>query len=392
VRIASQPALTAAITGAGLPAVEVGRGYDTLAGIVEARGGARIAEPTVKRWDRTGLAHPRPGNEHAVAERRSDVQRKIRDQAFALWVEPTSVVVPDLLRFARQWRPQLLIADALVFAAPLVAAALDIPCVRYIWGPDMLRQIGYPLQGQPTGADIRARWPTGLVELFDRFGVAVRDDYATATVDPWPGSLQLPGTPGRVPMRFVPYNGAAASPEWVLDRPPRPRVCVTWGTSTTALGGDEAFLLPRVVEALTPLDVEVVLAVSAADREKLGEVPGNCRVAESLPLHLVLPTCDAIVNQAGAATMLTAACHGLPQVLIPMTAESPFNAANFSASGAAIILEAAEASTETIGSAVTAALTDKTIRAAADKVRDEVAAAPPPAEVVRVLENLAGAG
>jgi UDP:flavonoid glycosyltransferase YjiC (YdhE family) len=189
-------------------------------------------------------------------------------------------------------------------------------------------------------------------------------------------------------MRFVPYNGAAAVPDWVLDRPARPRVCVTWGISTALLGGDEAFVLPLVVQALARLDVEAVLAVSGADVEKLGELPGNARVAENLPLHLLMPSCDAIVNQAGSSSLLTAACHGVPQVLMPQTADTPFNTANFGASGAAIALDVTEATAGAIGSAVTAALTDEAIRAAAAKIRDEIAAAPPPSEVVRTLETL----
>ena len=116
---------------------------------------------------------------------------------------------------------------------------------------------------------------------------------------------------------------------------------------------------------------------------------GNCRVAENLPLHLVMPTCDAIVNHAGASTLLTAACHGVPQVLLPRTAETPFNAASFRASGACVVLDAAESTSDDIAGAVTAALTDSSIRAAAHKIRDEIAAAPSPAQVVRTLENLA---
>ena len=183
-------------------------------------------------------------------------------------------------------------------------------------------------------------------------------------------------------------DGAAAAPDWVLDRPDRRRVCVTWGTSTAALAGDEAFVLPRVVEALAGLDLEVVLAISPADRAKLGTLPANARVAENVPLHLFMPTCDAIVNQGGTSSLLTAACHGLPQVMMPQTADNPFNAANFAAGGASITLDPAEAGTEEIGSAVTRVLTETAYRAAAEKIRDEIAAMPPPSAVVRTLEQL----
>jgi UDP:flavonoid glycosyltransferase YjiC (YdhE family) len=390
VRVASMPAPTAAADAAGLPAVEVGRPYDAMAAIVEARGGAHVVEPSVTRLNRSGVASPGPERENTLAEWRADVQRRQRSRTLVPWVKPAQTMAPDLLRFAERWQPQLVIADPLVFAAPLVSAALGIPFVRFIWGPDMMRQIGFPLQGQPADwGDVRDQWPTELLELFDRFGVVPRNDYAVGTIDPWPTSLQLPDTPGRIPMRYVPYNGAAVAPDWVLDRPPRPRVCVTWGTSTTALGGEKAFVLPEVVDALAALDIEVVLAVSGTDRVKLGQLPANARAAEFLPLHLLMPTCDAFINQGGTSSLLTAAYHGVPQVLIPQTADNPFNAANFSHSGAGIALDVAEADTEAIRAAATTVLTDDTIRAAALKLRDEIAAAPPPSDVVHTLENLA---
>jgi UDP:flavonoid glycosyltransferase YjiC (YdhE family) len=387
VRVAAQPELTNAITGVGLTPVEVGHGYDVMAGIIEARGGQRVVEAPMRRVVRSGLADSAgPG---APADRPADEQRRMQDLRFGPIVKATAAITPDLLRFAERWQPRLVVSDALVFAAPLVSQTLGIPLVRHLWGPDIWRRLSHPMQGEPADGDVRGQWPTGLADLYDDYGVPPRNDYAAGAVDPWPTSLQLPGIAGRIPMRFVPYNGAAAAPDWVLDRPSRPRVCVTWGTSTAALGGDEAFVLPRVVEALAPLDVDVVLAVSAADRKKLGELPGNARVAENLPIHLFMATCDAIVNQGGSSSLLTAACHGLPQVMLPQTADSPFNAANFRASGAGLVLDPAEADAEAIGSAVTTALTDDAVRAAARKVRDEIASTPAPSDVVRTLEDLA---
>jgi UDP:flavonoid glycosyltransferase YjiC (YdhE family) len=390
VRVAVQPELTRATTGAGLAAVEVGRGYDVMAGVIEARGGQRVVERPMNRVLRSGLADPaRPATAGASADRPAGEQRKIQDLRFGPIVKATAAIMPDLLRFALRWQPDLVVSDSLVFAAPLVSEILRVPLVRQLWGPDIWRRMSHPMQGAPADGDVHEQWPTGLAEIYDEYGVAPRNDFVAAAVDPWPTSLQLPGVTGRVPVRFVPYNGAAAAPEWVLERPARPRVCVTWGTSTAALGGDEAFVLPRVVAALAPLDIEVVLAVSAADRDKLGELPGNARVAEQVPIHLLLPTCDVIVNQGGSSSLLTAACHGLPQVMLPQTADSPFNAASFRASGAAVVLDVTDADPGTIGSAVTTALTDQTMRAAALKVRDEIASAPAPSDVVRTLEKLA---
>ncbi|WP_067825855.1 nucleotide disphospho-sugar-binding domain-containing protein [Actinomadura kijaniata] len=385
VRFATPPELTGEIVAVGMPAVEVGHGYKIMDGVLRSRGGRRVIEAPADRWTDSGLVGS--ADEPATAPP-ADEHADLRNAAMVPLVEAATRMAPDLLRYTEHWRPDLVVTDSMVFAAPLVSALRGVPLVRQTWGPDVMRMISQPLQGRAADGDVRAQWPRGLPELYDHYGVEVRNDYPLRTVDPWPTSLQFPDLSGRLPMRFVPYNGTATVPEWTLDRPGRPRICVTWGTSTAALGGDEAFVLPRVVAALADLDVEVVLAVSHDDLAKLGPPPGNARVAANVPLHLFVETCDAIVHQGGSSSLLTAACHGLPQVMIPQTADNPFNAANFAASGASVTLDAAEAGTEEIGAAVTRVLTEHTYRAAAEKVHAEIAAMPSPAEIVRALEAL----
>ncbi|MGP4028913.1 nucleotide disphospho-sugar-binding domain-containing protein [Actinomadura sp. 3N407] len=383
VRVAAQPELAPSTTGIGLIAVEVGGGYDLMDGILRARGGRRVIEAPARDWNRTEPAASRPANGVPPA----DEKRRLRDQLISPHVTAATRVASDLVRFAERWRPDLVITDPLLFAAPLVSAALDVPLLRHLVGPDVWRRF-CPLQGQEADGDERERWPEKLVDLFDRFGAAVRDDHPVGAVDPWPTSLQLPGVAGRIPIRFVPYNGSAVAPEWVLERPGRPRVCVTWGTTTAALGGEDTFVLPRVLDALAGLDIEVILAVTTAEREKLDRVPGNVRIADGVPLHLLMPTCDAIVNQGGAGSVLTAAAWGVPQVIMPRTADTPIIAANVGAGGAAIALDVEDAALEAIGTAVTRTLTDDAVQAAARKLRKEIAETPSPAAVVGALEDL----
>ncbi|MGV9392881.1 nucleotide disphospho-sugar-binding domain-containing protein [Streptomyces olivaceus] len=385
VRVAAQPELSRAIVEVGLPAVEVGHGYEIMDGVLRSRGGQRVIEAPADQWTDSGLA----GTAEEPPADYDDKHADLRDAAMAPLVEAAGRMAPGLLRFTEYWRPDLLVTDSMVFAAPLVSALRGVPLVRQTWGPDVMRMVSQPLQGRAADGDVRAEWPTGLPGLYDHYGVEVRNDYPVRTVDPWPTSLQFPDLSGRLPMRFVPYNGAAVAPDWVLDRPGRPRVCVTWGTSTSALAGDEAFVLPRVVEGLAGLDVEVVLAVGPDDRRKLGTLPAGVRVAENVPLHLFMETCDAIVHQGGTSTLLTAARHGLPQVMMPQTADNPFNAANFAGSGAGVTLDAAGADAGEIGAAVTRVLTEPAWRVAAEKLREEMAEMPPPSAVVRSLEKLA---
>jgi UDP:flavonoid glycosyltransferase YjiC (YdhE family) len=375
VRVAAQPGLTGAILGAGLTPVEVASGYDALADLHKAKG-----DSGSKAGDIGGLSSGLDGLPPEELRRR-------RDSRFAPLVKLAELMAQDLFPFAERWQPQLVVTDPLAFATPLITATLGIPLVRHIWGLDVTG--GHPLQGRATTGDLRREWPTGLVGLFDRYGVEVRNDYPLRTIDPWPTSLQMPGVPHRLAERAVPYNGnpVGALPAWVLDDPKRPRVCVTWGT-TAALLANGKTLLPEVVAALGGLDVEVVVAAGRAELDWIRDIPGNVRVAENLPLSLLLPTCAAIVNQSGPGTVLTAAAYGVPQVLMPNAADTPLIAANFGTTGAGVVLDPETASAGAIRSAVTAVLTDEPIRAAARKVRDEIAATPSPADLVHTLVNL----
>src|SRR6185503_13992876 len=114
-----------------------------------------------------------------------------------------------------------------------------------------------------------------------------------------------------------PYNGPGLTPADLLEPARRPRVCVTWGTTTVKLSGPEAFLLPYALRAIAARDVDVVVAIAEEQRPLLGEVPDRVRVVHRVPLQTLVPACDAIVHQGGSGTMLTAACYGVPQLIIP---------------------------------------------------------------------------
>ncbi|MEU4119412.1 nucleotide disphospho-sugar-binding domain-containing protein [Kitasatospora sp. NPDC028055] len=371
VRIAAPPDLTEAVVRAGLTPAEIGAGPHPATPAAPTPPGGRPATP--------GL----------LAEASDDERRRLLDLRFAPLVDTAVRTAPDLVRFAEYWRPQLVVADPMAFAAPLVAAARDIPLLRHLTGPDIMHRTHNPMHGPTTGDEYTPNWPTGLAELFTKFGAAVRDDYASGSIDPWPGSVQVPDAPARIPVRFVSYDGAAAAPDRTPEPSGRPQVCVSWGERGEPDGGvGEAPVLTRVLDALAARDVDVVLTGSGIDRVRHRPLPDRIRLADGLPLHALVPDCEAVISEGGTNTILTAASLGVPQVLLPLV-ERPPNAANFCESGAGITLSGTEAGTEAIGAAVDSALADDGIRAAARKMRDEIAAAPSPADLVRTLEQLA---
>ena len=86
--------------------------------------------------------------------------------------------------------------------------------------------------------------------------------------------------------------------------------------------------------------------------------------------------------------MLGALAHGLPQVLIPMGADQPLNAARSKTLGLARVLDPVEATPEQVREAVAAVLAEPGYRTAAERLYAEFAALPGAAAAVQLLARL----
>jgi UDP:flavonoid glycosyltransferase YjiC (YdhE family) len=354
VRVASQPALTEAIPRTGLPAVSVGGDVDVVARLRQIA--AAPAKP----------GKPRPGS---------------TPRAAAMFAELAEAMLPDLVAFGRRWHPDLVVFEPTAYAGPIAAAALGVPAVRYLYGPDIM--------AAPVFRDAEQEL---LAPLWEKYGLAAVDTAGDLTLDPCPAGLQVDEPLGpRQPVQYVPYNGFGTGlpPEWSSGRATRPRVCVTWGTTYGRL--DPAyFLLPEVLTALSTLDVEVVAAITTAQRELLTDLPDGVRVAESVPLYRLLPACDAVVSHGGVGTSMTSlASAGLPLLMTPRLPDHRFHAARVAAAGAGRVLPLTEFTPSAIRGEVGALLDQLSYRTEAIQLRKEMLAQPAPAELVPVLRELA---
>ena len=148
-----------------------------------------------------------------------------------------------------------------------------------------------------------------------------------------------------------------------------------------------------ILEALAPLDVEVVATVGhSLDPAALGTRGEGLHILRYVPMSRLLSTSDALVFHAGSGTMLAALAAGVPVVALPVQADQPENADRIEAAGAGIQLAQNGRTPEAIADAVSAVLEDEQYRAAAGRVRDEIGAMPPPVDVLPALERLAAAG
>ncbi|MFI6660228.1 nucleotide disphospho-sugar-binding domain-containing protein [Streptomyces sp. NPDC050523] len=362
VLVVAQPSMADLVTRSGLPMAAVGTDVD----LVEIR--RRTLSQELK-------GRQKPEDADLAAD---------GGQVFDTWQHAAFANLDPVLDLARSWKPDLVLADTMCPPGLVAAQDLGVPGIRHLWGWDFF--------GSEGSEKVLAQLP-GFYEPYRALGLDVRGDPALRTVDPCPPSMQPPASPARLQVQYVPYNGAGSAPGPGLRRNGKgtPRVCVTWGRSISRIIGERAFLVPRVVRALGGLDIEIVVAVDAASREHLGELPDNVRVLESPPLHLILDDCDAIVHQGGSGTVLNAVRAGLGQLAISHMADQDNISAALAESGAGIHLPGEQADEEAIRSAVTRLLQDPHIRTAADRLRAELLAQPTPAQVATDLAELATA-
>jgi len=362
VLVVAQPSMADLVTRSGLPMAAVGSDID----LVEIR--------------RKTLSQELKARQKPEDPARADDG----GQVFDTWQRAALANLDPVMNLARAWKPDLVLADTMCPPGLVAAQELGVPGIRHLWGWDFFGSAG--------SEKILAALP-GFYDPYRAYGLDVQGDPALRTVDPCPPSLQPPASPARLQVQYVPYNGAGRAPGPELRRKDKstPRVCLTWGRSITRIMGERAFLLPRVIRALDGLDIEIVVAADAASREQLGELPGNVRVLDSPPLHLVLGDCDAIVHQGGSGTVFNAIRAGLGQLAISHMADQDNISAALAKSGAGIHLQGEQADEQAIRAAVIRLLEDPEIRTAADRLRAEMLSQPTPAHVAAELAELATA-
>jgi UDP:flavonoid glycosyltransferase YjiC (YdhE family) len=376
VRVACAPSQTEAVTRSGLTPAPVLEGMDMVF-LTRVR---YLWDAQAERWPYPWRPiHPVTGDEVASLTEFdiTEYYREHPDQTIGAMVRGFDGAV----RLARAWRPDLVVHDPLGVDGQLAAAAIGVPAAVHLWGP-----VGTH-EDPEHGLSIVPSYPAGT---FAKWGVGdLGPDAVRYVIDPCPAELAPPVAGRRLPVRFVPYNGPGELPDWLLAEPKRPRVCVVWGTSITAMSGPRAFLLPEIVEAAAGLDAEVVVTATAEALAALGPLPPNVRAVEKLPLHLLLPSCAAVVHHGGAGSVMTALDAGVPQLAVTFAIEQQLNGERIAATGAGAHLPAHQADVYSVRAAVGDMLARPGYRQAAERLRSGCRQRPSPARLVAELAELA---
>jgi L-2-deoxyfucosyltransferase/glycosyltransferase DesVII len=340
--------------------------------------------------------------EHRISESRPE--RYTEDYVrtvYRHWVDVFRWTTPDplldeLVRFARQWRPDLVLWDPLLYAAPIVAQAIGVPHLRMMYAADQTARIGAQYRDlranhpEDTSADPFVEWMSAAV---GRFGAEYDESlrYGVKTLDCHPSYLRYDGVDvDYLPARFVPQNKPMAIPRWVLEPPSRPRVMLTLGISNRQTLGVEETSVADLLDGLADLDVEVVATLDATQLASVPKIPDNLRAVDFVPMNELLASCSAIVHQGGGATIGNAVVNAVPQLVVPGTTWSErISAVAQVDRGNGLLVDLEDMTPLSVRSGLEQLLTEPSFRACALEVRDEMLARPTLDDLVPELERIA---
>jgi UDP:flavonoid glycosyltransferase YjiC (YdhE family) len=100
----------------------------------------------------------------------------------------------------------------------------------------------------------------------------------------------------------------------------RPVVYLTLGTIFAEPGTFRA-----AIDAVAALDAEALVALGPVDPAALGEVPPSVHLERFVHQAAILASVDLVVHHGGSGTMLGAAAHGRPQLVLPLGADQFYN-------------------------------------------------------------------
>ncbi|MFH9070593.1 activator-dependent family glycosyltransferase [Streptomyces alboflavus] len=321
VRVASTPELTDVITGSGLTAVPVGPVESVLTkleGLTDSEHRKR-AEDLAERGDLlVDFAENR--EEELTWERLRWLYRFFSETLRTM----NDSMVEDLVEYSRWWQPDLVVWDWMSYAGPIAATAVGAANARMPIGLDVegrMRRHYLRLRAQQPETereDPVGEWLAGWAK---KYGKPFSEEMVTGhfSVDQVLGSMRVEQKVPHVDNRYTAYNGPSVAAEWTRRDPEKRRVLATFGLSLEqtakqqALSGEQ---LQAMLDSLADLDIELVLTLPEQLERELDRVPDNTKIVPFVPVHVILPSCAAVIHHGGIPVWLDAMAHGVPQVMV----------------------------------------------------------------------------
>lgn len=299
--------------------------------------------------------------------------------------------IDELLAFARHWQPDLVIWEQLTLGGAVVAEVLGVPHARFLYGLDFIGQARqeflrlYERQRPEHREDPTREW---LEETMRRLGGAWTERLRVGglTIATTVPGTELEPVGPTIGMRYIPYNGPSVVPDWLREPTRWRRVCLTLGLSNEI--ANTATTVGEILQGLADLDVEVVVTLGADEAARMGALPENVRAVGFVPLHDLLPTCSAIVHHGGFGSRLTAAYHGVPQLILGHGYDTMMAGQRQEKLGGGLCLPADTATPEAIRECVIRLVDEPALAAGAARMRADLLAQPSPADVVSMLDDM----
>ncbi|HZM78187.1 MAG TPA: nucleotide disphospho-sugar-binding domain-containing protein [Candidatus Limnocylindrales bacterium] len=384
--VASHPLMNDTITSLGLTAVALGdmQSMPSLAAIPdylpdprrreELAGLLGITEAEMSTWNM--FSH------YTIASIRifHDVQGRDRVPG-----------IDNLVDFARDWRPDLILWDLTWPSAAVAARLSGAAHARLLWGPDYCSWGHELFSGRGSGLDDPL--VAAVAPVADRYGLELDDElmFGQWTVDPTPPAVRLAQTSRvarTVSVRRVPYAGAGVLPDWLYPVPKRPRIALSVGATARRFENPNTLMISSLFEMLSELDIEVVATLT--DGEIAGQpIPDNVRTIDYMPLTQLLPTCSAIVHHGGGGTMAAAVAQRLPQLILQGEGlEAVAYSRYLTAMNGGLLINYREQSVGQMRKRLLAVLNDPQYRQGAQALYADWLSLPSPNDIVPMLEKL----
>ncbi|HVQ92794.1 MAG TPA: glycosyltransferase [Mycobacteriales bacterium] len=298
-------------------------------------------------------------------------------------------VLPAVEKAVHTYQPDVLLVDQHAPAGGIVADRHGLPWAALVSSSMELTRpfAALPKVEEWVAAQVEKVWTEAGVPAEQRYDLRFSPHLVIALTSP-----ALTG-----PVRF-PDHYALVGPI-LADRPPtrefpwdrldpdRRKVLVCLGTLQPE---HVTAFYPRAAAALAGLPG--VQGIIAAGPQMLPDPPANVLVAPWVPMLELLPRVDAVVCHGGMNTVCETLAHGVPLAMGPLINDQPVTANQVVAAGAGIRILLRRIRPDELRAVVTTLLDDPAYRAAAERVRDDFAAAGGARTAAERLERLAHPG
>jgi MGT family glycosyltransferase len=333
--------------------------------------------------------------------------KRMRDAPIA----PLRDAVREDVELLGDWRPDVVVFDWLLIAAPIAAEHAGIPAVALVHCPYPLPARGAPplfsgqkpmgglvgpardrllnamtsrftAAGLPTLNDVRAEHGLSALKDWNDQVRGVRAIYVmTAPELDFSSKAQLPANVHYVGPAFEPFEKEWESP-WPSENTD-PLVLISFSTSYM----NQRALAQRVLDAVAGLRIRALLTAGPALDPSQLRIPDNARSVAFVSHRTVLPHAALVITHAGWQTVNAALADGVPLVCIPDGRDQPDNAARVVLAHAGVRVSK-KSSPEKLRHVISEALEDESIKQGARAMASALARSDGATVIADELERL----